>query len=396
MSYVDPKLQARQTQIIELLEVVCESLELTSSQFALAKQRYEGVGACLAASEQPMLQTIAIYLQGSTALRTTVKPIGVNEHDVDLVAHVPDLDVQVSPAMLKKAIGDCLRANGSYAPLLEEMPRCWRLNYANDFHLDITPSIPNPGCHLGGELVPDKSLKAWKASNPKAYKRLFDHRAKLVPVLRLRKSIATDSARASVEPYPEAGGFKGILRRTVQMAKRHRDNLFLDDPDVAPLSVIVTTLASRSYEWCIQNRAYDNELDLVLDVVQHMPDTIEIRRTDGCDKWFIWNETTERENFAEKWNRKPERAEAFFMWHARFSSDLVKLKAVVGLDHLRDALKGLFGLRPANAAIDSLTERVSTARSAGNLQVAPSIGLSVTRLPASTSVRANTFYGSSR
>ncbi len=396
MNYVDPKLQARQTQIVEVLEMVCESLELSTSQFALAKQRYEGVGACLAGSNDPVLRAISIYLQGSTALRTTVKPIGVNEHDVDLVAHVPDLDVPMSPAALKKAIGYCLRANGNYPPLLEEMPRCWRLNYANEFHMDITPSIPNPNCRFDGELVPDKTLKEWKASNPKGYKRLFEQRAKLAPVMRFRKGIALDSARASIEPYPEAGSFKGILRRTVQIAKRHRDLMFVDDPDIAPLSVIITTLASRSYEWCVTNHEYDNELDSLFDVIRHMPDTIELRHVDGRDQWFIWNETTAGENFAEKWNRRPERAEAFFTWHTRFCSDLVQLEAVRGIDRLGDVLKGLFGSRPANAAIDSLTERVSTARRAGNLRVAPAIGLSVGAVPMSTSVRANTFYGSNR
>jgi hypothetical protein len=208
MNYVDPKLQARRTQIVEVLEMVCESLELSTSQFAQAKHRYEGVGACLAGSDDPVLRAMTIYLQGSTALRTTVRPIGFNEHDVDLIAHVPDPNVEISPA-----IGVCLRANGNYAPLLEEMPRCWRLSYANEFHMGITPSIPNPNCRFGGELVPDKTLKTWKASNPKGYKRLFDQRAKLAPVIRLRKHVAVDSARASVEPYPDAGGFKGILRR---------------------------------------------------------------------------------------------------------------------------------------------------------------------------------------
>jgi hypothetical protein len=115
MHYIDPKLQARRTQIIEVLEMVCEFLELSDSQFAQAKQRYEGVGSCLAGAKDLALRAISIYLQGSTALRTTVRPIGVNEHDVDLVAHVPDPDVEISPAVLKKAIGDCLRANGNYA-----------------------------------------------------------------------------------------------------------------------------------------------------------------------------------------------------------------------------------------------------------------------------------------
>lgn len=396
MNYVDPKLEARQTQIVEVLEMVCESLELSQPQFALAKQRYEGVGACLASSDEPVLQTIAVYLQGSTALRTTVKPIGVNEFDVDLVAHVPDLDVQVSPAALKKAIGDCLRRNGNYEPLLEEMPRCWRLNYASEFHMDITPSIPNPNCRLGGELVPDKTLKMWKASNPKSYKKLFEQRAKLAPVIRIRKGIALDSAQASVEPYPEAGGFKGILRRTVQIAKRHRDIMFVDEPDVAPLSVIITTLASRSYQWCVTNREYDNELDLLFDVIRHMPDTIDVRHVEGRVQWFIWNETTTGENFAEKWNRRPARAEAFYAWHERLCSDLVQLEAIRGMDRLGEVLKGLFGQRPASAAMDSLTERVSTARRIGNLRVAPAVGLSVGAIPASTAVPANTFYGSNR
>lgn len=396
MNYVDPKLLARQRQIVEVLELVCESLELSPSQFALARQRYEGVGACLAASNDPVLHAIAIYLQGSTALGTTVRPIGVNEHDVDLVAHVPDLDVQVSPAALKKAIGDCLRENGNYSPLLEEMPRCWRLNYANEFHLDITPSIPNPGCRFGGELVPDKALKRWKASNPKGYKRLFDEHAKLVPVIRLAKALAEDRARANVEPYPKPGGFKGILRRTVQIEKRHRDLMFVDDPDVAPLSVIITTLTARSYEWCVNNREYNNELELLFDVAQHIPDTIEVRQIDGRDHWTIWNETTEGENFAEKWNRRPERAEAFFAWHARLCSDLNELAAIQGIDRLGDMLKSLFGPRPATAAIDALTDRISKARQSGKLSVAPGIGLTVGSLAAATPVRANTFYGSNR
>ncbi len=162
----------------------------------------------------------------------------------------------------------------------------------------------------------------WKASNPEGLpapvRGARQARARHPPP----QALAADSARSSVEPYPEAGGFKGILRRTVQIAKRHRDIMFVDDHDVAPLSVIITTLCSRSYEWCVRNREYDNELELVLDVIQHMPDTIEIRHVDGGTVWFIWNETTAGENFAEKWNRRPERAEAFYAWHARFCSDL--------------------------------------------------------------------------
>jgi Second Messenger Oligonucleotide or Dinucleotide Synthetase domain len=398
MNFIDYTRQARELQVVGLLEAVCQSLEPTPTQTSLAKQRYEGVGTWLADSDDPMLRSMTVYLQGSTAIGTVVRPVGFNEIDVDLVAHEPDVDVQVSPAAQKKAIGDRLKANGNYAPLIEEMARCWRLNYAGEFHMDITPSIPNPNCRLGGELVPDKSLRRWKASNPKGYRRVFEERAKLVPVIRIRKHIAADSLGANVEPYPASVAFKGILRRVVQIGKRHRDIFFIDRMDVAPLSVIITTLASRSYEWCVRRREYDNELEFVVDVIQHMPDSIETRDVDGVVQWFIWNETTLGENFAEKWNRHPERAQAFFKWHARLCADIAALPTVRGIDRLGEKLKDLFGQKPANDAIANITEQVSTARTTGTLRMAPKIGLTVSAAAAATAasapVRSNTFFGS--
>jgi hypothetical protein len=392
--FVDQRMMLRKAETVGILERMCEALELTATQYDTAKTRYESAGKWLAEAESPLLRALSIYLQGSTALGTTVKPLGRNEHDVDLVAHMPNLG-PLPPATVKKAIGDRLRVNGLYAPLLEEMPRCWRLNYANEFHLDITPSIPNPECSNGGELVPDKALKEWKASNPKGYNSLFDRRANLQPRMRMRKSEgAQDGARAdSVEPYPVARGLKGILRRTIQVLKRHRDIYFVDlDPCLAPISVVVTTLASRSYEYCVGRFVYDDELDVVRDIVRHMPAFIESRLVDGRSHWFIWNETTSGENFAEKWNNDPSRAEAFFAWNARVTADLDGLAVIKGIDRLNKSLSESFGSAPVAKAFDALTEEVSAARRANRLFVAPAVGLSVAASTA-TPVRTNTFFG---
>jgi hypothetical protein len=72
---------------------------------------------------------------------------------------------------------------------------------------------------------------------------------------------AYDSARADeqIESYPEEMRLKGILRRIVQIAKRHRDLYFIDDDQgLAPLSIIITTLASRAYEFCATRFVYDH------------------------------------------------------------------------------------------------------------------------------------------
>jgi Second Messenger Oligonucleotide or Dinucleotide Synthetase domain len=389
----DPRLIARKSQLAGILERLCQALELSATQYEVAKKRYEGVGEWLAAADDPLLRTLSIYVQGSTALGTTVKPIGRNEHDVDLVGHVAD-GGRAAPVTLKRIIGDRLRENGHYRPLLEEMPRCRRLNYANEFHMDITPSVPNPLCAQGGELVPDKTLREWTPSNPKGYKRLFEERAALRPRLRLAKSAAfRGDARADIEPYPAAGGFKDILRRSVQIGKRHRDVYFeMLDPSLIPISIIITTLAAHSYEYCVTHFIYDSEIDLLCDILRHMPDSIETHVIDGRRLWFVWNETTSGENFAEKWNHDPRRPEAFFAWHQKALCDLEALAAAEGLDRLTKMLRGAFGQAPVAKAMDGLTNDVSGARTTGRLGVAPSLGL-IIGSPSATTVRPNTFFG---
>ena len=396
MNYVAERTQLQRSQLVDLIEGACQYLEPSVYQRDLAQQRYEGVGEWLARSDDWLLAAITVRLQGSVAIGTTVKPIGANEHDVDLVAHVPDVDIAISPALLKQRTGDRLRSNGNYAPLLKEMPRCWRLDYANEFHLDITPSIPNPECRLGGELVPDKTLKAWKASNPLGYRRKFERRAALLPRIRSVFGKALDSARADglVEPYPENKRLKGILRRIVQIAKRHRDIIFIDnDEGLAPLSIIITTLASRAYEFCVTNFEYNHEFDLIVDVLRRMPDMLQTGTIEGRTVWYLWNQTTAGENFCEKWNKQPERATAFFTWHGKIIADVEHLAEARGLDQARRLLGDIFGTAPANKAMDSLTDRIDAARPAGTLSVTKSAGLVVGTAAGSTLVRANTFFG---
>jgi hypothetical protein len=123
-----------------------------------------------------------------------------------------------------------------------------------------------------------------------------------------------------------------------------------------------------------------------------MPDSIEERVIGGRRLWFIWNETTAGENFAEKWNRDPGRAEAFFVWQRQAVRDLEMLAAGEGLDEVRKKLRSAFGQAPADKAVDSLAGEISDARTRGRLGIAAGIGLTMGS-PASTAVRSNTFFG---
>lgn len=393
--HIDHRLALRKGELAGALERICQALELTDTQGKRAKTHYTAVGEWLAASDDAMLQGIAIYVQGSTVLGTTVRPLGRDEHDVDLVCFVPELGAYMPPAFLKARIGDRLRQNDRYRSILEEKPRCWRLNYAGEFHMDVTPAITNLACDRGGELVPDKTLKVWKPTNPRGYRALFEARAKLRPRMRLLKGgfVEDRSAQANVEPYPSPMATKGVLRRAVQLAKRNRDIHFAkSDPGLAPISVIITTLAARSYAYCVTSFEFDSELDLLQSIIRYMPDFIEEQPGLSGVHWHIPNETTAGENFAEKWNAEPALADAFFKWHARFSADLDGLVSLAGLDQLTKSLTALFGSTPARAALDALTGAVSGARAGGRLSVSPVAGLTATASVGSP-VRRNTSYG---
>jgi hypothetical protein len=207
---------------------------------------------------------------------------------------------------------------------------------------------------------------------------------------------AYDGARADaqIEAYPEEKRLKGILRRIVQIAKRHRDVHFLDDDQrLAPLSIVITTLASRAYEYCVTQFEYDHELDLIVDVLRRVPAMLQNGTVEGRTVWYLWNQTSAGENFCEKWNKHPERAGAFFDWHDKVVADVEQLAAASGLDQVRRLLGDIFGSAPANKAMDSLTERVGTARAASRLSVTKPAGIIVGAAAGATPVRCNTFFG---
>jgi Second Messenger Oligonucleotide or Dinucleotide Synthetase domain len=386
----------RKNGAVGILERLCEVIEPTETQKATAKDRYEVVGRWLADAPQYLFSTAQISPQGSFALGTAIKPLKSLEYDVDLLCRFTAFAGQFGPADLKQVLGTRIWENGAYRPILHEMPRCWRLDFAGEFHLDITPSIPNPACRNGGELVPDKKLRTWKATNPGGYLALFERRAALVPRMRMLKSLAAMDSRGTIDPFPEHTGFKGVLRRIVQLLKRHRDIYFENaDESLRPISVILTTLAARAYEFCVGRFVFESEFDVLLEVVRAMPYFIENCTLYGKPQWRIDNETTDGENFAEKWNIHPERAATFFEWHHHILGDVEQLVELEGSDLVTKSLSQAFGSQHVKQVITAMTDEVNEGRKDRTLAVIPRVGI-VTggSIPQrATSVRSNTFFG---
>jgi len=384
----------RRGEIYKFLEEICQDLDLTAEQVKRAKSAYEAVAKWLAGSFHPLLSDIDVYPQGSTALGTATRPLGRDEFDVDLICLVLKGHAHMAPEDVKKIIGDRLRENQTYAKMLVEKKRCWRLDYAGDFHLDLSGTIRNMQCVNGGELVTDKKLEGWHPTNPKGYRKLFEKRALLLP--RMRRAFAKTQMRdqASIEPFPDPSVPKGVLRRVVQLLKRHRDHHFLNvKDDIAPISIIITTLAMRSYEHCVGMYQFDDELDVLISTIRMMPHFIDKEWHNGRTLYAVWNETTQGENFADRWNLEPQRADAFYAWHEKALADFQAIRDAQGLDGVIHSAKSQFGEKVIGRVMDSRNQALSSARKSNSLLVAPAIGLTTTPAAASIAVPKNDFFG---
>lgn len=297
-------------QLSDLLNKIAEALDIPDHLYEDAVIKYEDIGDWLSEKDSDLkIHSPEIYPQGSFRLGTVVRPISENEeYDIDLVCRLEIEKEQTTQAELKDAIGDRLKQRDDLNKILEASRRCWILNFPKQFHMDVLPSIPNLDRRPTGILLTDTKLTRWQKSNPKAYAEWFYKRME-VAILESRSALAK-SIEASIEDVPE-WKVKTPLQRAVQLLKRHRDIYFQNDPENKPVSIILTTLAAK---------AYNNQLDIIkalTKILKEMPKYIERRN----GKWWVVNPVDPEENFADKWNEKPELEKYFKTWLEKANED---------------------------------------------------------------------------
>ena len=366
----------KKSMLVEMLDCVFDNLDLTKTQRERIETAYNAVGNYLASCDHPLLDAAKIYPQGSMRLRTTIKPLLQDEFDVDLILFLPHAANSTRDEIIE-VVKQHLLDNDTYKDLVEDLPRGLRINFKGDYHLDITPAKAYELEALPGHplWVVDKRT-GFKESNPEGMAQGFDKACSMLPVIRRAHGILEALNRKSVTQLPDQSK-KKPLNRIVQILKRHRDVWSqLEDNSLAdfrPISVIITTLASRAYVEIIESgRVYDNEFDLILDVIELMPHHIE----NYFHEVLIANPTMRPENYAEKWNRVEQQEgkkyrTAFFTWHqaAVDTFECLASENNLGMDKVFTALSGAFGERPVLAAKGRIIEAINVNRGSGNLGV---------------------------
>lgn len=364
------------SQLDDLLERICVKLQISSTQHQLAKNRYEAISNWLEAEGSPLVAVRpTIYPQGSLRIGTTAKPLAQQEYDLDLVCEMQvDWRRLTNPLILLDAVEDRLRDHQIYKTMLERKNRCIRVNYANEFHLDILPACPDFTSRNGCLVVPDCEAREWKPSNPKGYASWFESQAERVMLLE----------KAEPLPKQEPVEQKAPLKRVVQLLKRWRDIAYAKNLSTAPISIVLTTLAGQHYGY---QESVNGALTGVLNsIVASLP-------TNG-QRLVVLNPKNRKEDLSELWDENPEAYNLFVSGVVAFGRQWEELNRQRGIHQVTATLERLFGENLAKSVVAEQAQFIEKSRSAQKLGIQRNSGIlgSVTS-SGTIPIRPNTFHG---
>lgn len=371
-----------------LLELICVRIQLSATQHGTSTQHYDSVSGWLSKVGSPLrFLSPYIYPQGSLLLGTTTKPLRQAEFDLDLVCRL-GIEYPTHPGTVYRLIWDRMWDSGVYRPMMIRLPRCIRLNYSGDFHLDIVPAVPD--WEAGGSyiLVPDLDANLaldhpendeWKPSNPQGYAEWFEDHC-------VRHALMERYAMAQVDPVPaqEPIHAKAALKRSVQLFKRWRDVEFKERAKLAPPSIILTTLSAHLY------RGEALCTDALRTILNATVDWIE-----SGEPICLKNPRNEKESICERWDENPASFRAFATAIVAFRDRWERLLRTRGIAEIEEELAELFDESPVQWAVKELArQQVVQPREKHLLGVQRGTGtLGAAAASSSLLVRPNTFFG---
>jgi hypothetical protein len=350
-----------------VIDNMVKLLELPDSAYDKARKRYEDLGDWFDRDESAVSgNNPHIFPQGSFRLGTAIRPLDESEeYDLDLACKLRDGISKDSHTQetLKKLIGIELEAYRKARGIkneLEPKHRCWRLEYQDDlsFHMDIVPCIPadekrrkailesirktgldeyvagsasqttisiTDDRHEGYKHICDD----WNISNPEGYAKWFEYRMNPQQTRILLEKAQVDDVPLFKKKTP--------LQQVIQILKSHRDNWSKDNPDLKPISIIITTLAAR---------AYNGETDIVAalgNVLEKMGGLV------NPTKPRVPNPVDPEEDFADRWYRQDclhlRLEKNFNDWLLQARTDFQHITSTTDTESLCESIEEKFSLR---------------------------------------------------
>ena len=175
------------------------------------------------------------FLQGSYVHGTAIRPLGDNsEFDVDVccLLNLAESPLQTSePRPVIRWLGRRLKRMEAYNGRVSTRPKCIRIDFPGDFHMDVVPLVEDRGqgntYYAGGSLVervipigytnssnsnllvPNSDVNGWESTNPKGLRDWYHQQndrtnGRFTRVVRMLKHWRNQAFEADVRP-PSVG-----------------------------------------------------------------------------------------------------------------------------------------------------------------------------------------------
>lgn len=222
-----------------------DTVNLNQARIDDLQSRANAIEDFLGASE---LQDVFLDLvpAGSWAHRTIIKPVATNDtFDADLLLLLeqqPGWDAKDYLANVHTAFN----ASGTYKNMVGREPRtrCVRVNYADEFHIDVVPYMERLGTnYITNRLEPPETGR-FELSNPEAFTQWVDDRQRVtngyfIKVVRLMKYL---------RDYKNTFSCKSIILKTLLGQDISDVEVILDSDCYSDLPTALRTIVRRLAE----------------------------------------------------------------------------------------------------------------------------------------------------
>ncbi len=349
-----------------IANALTEALDLPTTAYEKAKQRYEDLGAWFSRDDSPLKDMDPhIFPQGSFRLGTVIRPVDEDEeYDLDLACKLRNGVSATSHTQKQIAdlVGIELHAYKERRKIQEPLVqkhRCWRLGYRDTlkFHMDVVPCVP---AEQGRRQILEKAMIRnglsevtassvasttvlitddrhqnydrltgdWGISNPEGYARWFEERISLGQRQELLEKAQVDQIPLNERVTP--------LQQAIRVLKRHRDQMFRENCEAKPISIILTTLAAMAYS------GEQDTGDALVGILSNMDRFV--RHTTPR----VPNPVDPNEDFADKWSMEECQHLAleknFRLWLQQARTDFDILVKSDDASFIHDQVANKFGL----------------------------------------------------
>ncbi len=395
-----------------LLAETAIRIELPPSLHRLAVERYEAVRKHIERLDSPLYDFVAwFYPQGSMAIRATIRARRRDDgYDIDIVVELM-LPKHTSPSRVLDLLFEAINGpqGSQYHGKVKRQTRCVTIYYADDMHIDVTPSVlidPEDErkswiFHAKPEEPVDehfvKTMNSWAfcdyviANTPAdlAFIEAYRKRVKI----RDRSPVAKD---ADVKPVPEHAAEEGGKSAVIvahQLMKRNRNVRYQDREGARmPPSVM---MAAVSVETDVSGASISEAL---FAITERLLDLLEGAEREGR-LVKIRNPKCREDLFTDRWPENREAQRLYISDLKLFRAQLTELMSgTLDLEEQQTLLAEMFGEGPAQAVIKDYATRLGDAvrtgarRHLSTGRVAPA-SVSAAAVSTPSVARPHTFYG---